>query len=97
MFDAEGADTLEFFFGEDLADGIVAAGVSRLPSSDIAETLRGVQNLTQVRSQANVRLGVHTIILVLGLIAFSSSSKSIVHSEAGEVLVAPSLGGWRGT
>lgn len=38
-----------------------------------------------------------TIIFVLGLMVFSSSSKSIVHSEAGEVLVAPSLGGWRGT
>lgn len=34
-----------------------------------------------------------TIILVLGLIVFSNSSKSIDHSEAGEVLVAPSLGG----
>lgn len=56
MFDAKGANALEFFFGEDLADGIVAAGVSCLPSSDMAETLRGVQNLTQVRSRANVQL-----------------------------------------
>lgn len=38
-----------------------------------------------------------TIIFVFELIVFSSSSKSIVHSDAGEVLVAPSLGGWRGT
>jgi hypothetical protein len=39
----------------------------------------------------------HTIILVFGLIVLSSSSKSIVHSEAGDVLEAPSFGGCRGT
>lgn len=38
-----------------------------------------------------------TIIFVLELMVFSSSSKSTVHSDAGEVLIAPSLGGCRGT
>lgn len=38
-----------------------------------------------------------TIILVLGLIVFSSWSKSMVHSAADDVLVAPSLGGCSGT
>ena len=38
-----------------------------------------------------------TIILVLGLIVLSSSSKSMVHPEAEDVLDAPSLGGCNGT
>lgn len=38
-----------------------------------------------------------TIIFVLGVIAFSSSSKSTVHSADDDVRVAPSFGGCRGT
>ncbi len=38
-----------------------------------------------------------TSIFVLGVMAFSSSSKSMVHSAADEVLVLPSLGGCIGT
>lgn len=38
-----------------------------------------------------------TIILVRGVTAFSSSSKSIVHSAEEEVCVAPVLGGCNGT
>lgn len=38
-----------------------------------------------------------TIILVRGVTALSSSSKSIVHSAAEDVCVAPVLGGCMGT
>ena len=38
-----------------------------------------------------------TIILVLGVMAASSSAKSMVQFAAEEVVVAPSGGGWSGT
>lgn len=79
VFDAEGADGLEFGEGEDLADGVVAG---------ISCQLVGYEG--EERQMYGVLI---TIIFVLGLMAFSREDMSIVQSAAEDMSVAPFLGG----
>jgi len=88
---AEVGDLLEFGFGVDFADGVVfweegsgglVGCVSKVKDDGGVKNIRGV---------------LRTSILVLGVMAFSSSSKSMVHSPAERVLTPPSLGGCMGT
>lgn len=87
---------LQLLAREDLANGIVAGIVSDLSSWKRSRMIAyGEFSTCNCQFTRSYEVGPRklTIILVLGLIVLSSSWKSIVHSEAGEVLVAPSLGG----
>lgn len=95
MLHAEVADALQFGSGEDFPDGVMAiAGVSGVLHRNLDMGVHTVSSGPgNVRLRNEILVGLLTIIFVLELMVFSSSSKSIVHSDAGEVLVAPSLGG----
>jgi hypothetical protein len=83
VLEAQVGDSLKLLAREYLANGVVLAKlVFGEEGRSLEEGVRGV---------------LRTIILVLGVIARSSSSKSMVHSPAERVLTAPSLGGCIGT
>ena len=82
MLEADVGDALELLAGEDLADGVV---------------WEYVRNRGESRGKGDIRGVLRTSILVRGVMARSSSSKSMDHSPAERVLTAPSLGGCSGT
>lgn len=84
VLEAEVGDSLQLLAREDLADGVVLGLVSA-GSYWRGERKKGLRGVLR------------TSILVLGVMARSSSSKSMVHSPAERVLTAPSLGGCMGT
>jgi hypothetical protein len=83
VLEAQVGDSLKLLAREYLANGVVLA---KLVFGEEGRSLEG-----------GVRGVLRTIILVLGVIARSSSSKSMVHSPAERVFTAPSFGGCIGT
>lgn len=80
VFYAEVADGLEFGFGKDFADGVMAGPFFQL----VLENEKG-------RGQTYGVL--MTIIFVFGLMAFSTSAILIVQSAAEDISLPPFLGG----
>ena len=89
VLDAQVAYFLELIARVHLADGVVC--------QTILVHFTGCGFYFKTLGWQSVRGVFKTIILVRGVIAFSSSAKSIVQSAADEVLVAPVSGGCMGT
>ena len=100
MLFAQVADGYQLFFGKDLAYRVVPRPV-RLLSNCSMQDIRRIQDLrtaiTYLVFCLELMCSERTIIFVFSLMVASKLCIFIVHSEAGQVSVAPRSGGCSGT